>query len=885
VTPGGPRGSGRPRPPLPESAETKRPSAVVRARARKTNLRAPLGAFVGRDADLGRVLSAIEAGARLVTVTGPPGIGKTRLAQRCLELASSSFEREGGAWFCDLSAASDARALAHAVARVLPSLEGAAGDDDEADVGDALAAAGPTLLVLDNFEQLVAHAGVVASWCEAAPELTVLVTSRERLAQGGEVVVELGPLACPREDAPPEEVLACDAVKLLSARAAAIGGELGADPEVLGALVRRLDGIPLAIELAAARTRVLGARELASRLAQRFDLLARRPLRAEDRHATLASAIEWSWNLLSPAEQRAIEACSVFAGDFTLAAAEAVLDTDDAVDLVAALRDKSLLHGAEDGRLALYLSIRSFAAARLAERGADEVDAVRLRHARWYAAKACAFGESRTFQGGPDAAMREELGRDRANLLAALAFAREPMRAPELVAELALGLTLLQAAPAEACIDALGASLDALLARHDRRDATLIARIRLSRQGLLRAVGRMDECRADLAAVLAMDDVPQALRTLARVMEGIQLRYRGLARDAWESHLLAEKELDAAAPPRLRAMNLACMGRLGHELRDPETSRRYNERARAVAAEIGDAWLEGLPLANVAQLEQELGRFDEAARLLREALARFERTNEQHYVAVYSMASGDLAFERGEADEARTHYAAAARFFTGWLAHREAVLLHGAWAALEARYGAIDEAETRLERARRSAERSGAPLFAFVLEAHGAQLDLRRAKSDPSRLADVRARLAARHAELAASGVAATSFDARFALRMLAQSLSASGDAKEPAAARRVVVAADGSWFVAGDKRVDLGRRGSLRRILAALLSAKTCSRDELLANGWPGERLLHDAASKRLRVAVATLRSLGLRDAILTRDEGYALDPRAFEVAARDDV
>jgi predicted ATPase len=889
----------------------KRPSAAFRGRARRGGSHLPIGALVGRDDDIVRVLDSLScvsrgAGSRLVTILGPPGIGKTRLAERCMELVADSFADEGGTWFCDLSSVTDVASLVHAVACALRGHggEGAAPSEDAGDLVDDFAAAGPMFLVLDNFEQLVpVAADVVHGWCQAAPELSVLVTSRQRLGVEGEVVVELGPLGCPADGATEEEVLASDAVRLLVLRAKAAGGDVGRDPRVLGDLARQLDGIPLAIELAAARTRVLSPIELVGRIAQRFDVLARRPLHARDRHATLGSAIEWSWQLLSPEEQRALGECSVFAGDFTIDAAEAVLG-ERAVDLVGALRDKSLVHVPSEGRLALYVSIREYAVRRLAARGQEELGEARLRHASFYAAASRAFVESRTLQGGPDAALRIRLARDRANLLAALAFVRDGAGAPKLLAEIALGLTLLQAAPAELCLGALGVAL-ASIEGSDPPDPALVAHILFSRQDLLGAVGRFQESRTDLSRLLAMDLSP-ALRCLVLVMQGIQLRREGLTREARRSHLEAARTVNADTPTRLLAVHHACMGRLGHELGDDAAAREHNGRARLLAADIGDAWTEALALANLALLEQEHGRFETARRLLDDALAKLEQTDEQHYVAVYSIAYGDLLFEQGQPEEARKCYERAARFFGGWYASRQRVELYSALAALEARYGTLDDAELYLERARRSTPRNGSsPLLELVVEAHGAQLELRRAhdatfvhgrrgsaedrtRDDASGREGVFARVRARHGELVRSDVAASSFIARFALRMLERTLDGetSTDTFDDSRVRAVIVVArDGTWFRRDGKRVELGRRGSLRRILAALVAApKTgIDRDSLLAVGWPGERLLHDAASKRLRVAVATLRALGLRDAIVTREDGYALDPHVIQQIVGD--
>ncbi len=872
------------------TAATKRSSAVFpsfedhearQLRPRRPS-RVPVGSLVGRDRDVARVLEVLSygssvGGSRLVTILGPPGMGKTRLAERCLELVADDLASDGGAWFCDLTSVTDAGGLPHAVTSVLRGARASGLSDEGSDLVEHFVAAGPTLLVLDNFEQLVAAADVVHGWCQAAPELSVILTSRERLGVDGEVVVELGPLDCPPETAEEATALESDAVRLLVTRARAAGADVGDDARILGAIVRHLDGIPLAIELAAARMRVLRPAELLARLSQRLPLLARRPQHAQDRHATLESAIAWSWQLLAPEEQRALAACSIFAGGFTVEAGEAVLGVN-ALDLLGALRDKSLVHVPGEGRLALYASIAEFAASRLSEYGPDVVADARARHAAFFAGAARALLDSRRRLGNFDATLRTRLRRDRANVVAALAFLRNDGAAPESIANHAQARRWREGVPIEAWIDALGAALGTLDASEGTNEA-LVAEILLARQSLFGLAGRFAESQADRDRLLAMD-LPRTMRAQAFLAQGIQLRYQGRVHDALASHLEGEKTIDDDTPVRLLAMHHACRGRLAHELGDLDEAREHNDRARAVAARVEQAPLEAvIPLANVALIEQELGRFDEAVRLLDGALAAFERNDEQVYLAIYLLALGDVLLEQGKPEEARRSYERAARFFAGWSSQRQAVELYGALAALEARYGLLDDAEVHLERARRSVS-PGARVLEVLVEIASAQVDLRRAR-DGGRTGDVSA-IGVKHAALTRSDVAATSFVVRFALRLLGQALGA-GAVPAPTSERAaIVIARDGSAFVRAGKRVDLGRRGSLRRILAALVAAERgASRDALLAEGWPGERLLAEAASKRLRVAIATLRSLGLREAIVTRDDGYALDPRAVQGVA----
>ena len=302
----------------------------------KTNLSRPLSSFVGRARALADLDRAFDLGARLVTLVGAPGIGKTRLARRWAELSGGRFLGGGGVWFCALTEARDAAFVCDAVARALSmsvpptsSTEGAM-----AWIGEALAERGEVLLVLDDCDALARQVGRCAeAWCLRAPEARLLSTSRERLHVGGEHLIELGPLD-----------VADEALPLFDERArAARGGEAEPfdDRATRLALVRELDGIPLAIELAAARSRVLSPAQILSRLSQKLELLAD-PSRG--RHATLRSAIDASWEGLSNVERSALAQCAVFSGGFTIDAAERVLDVggESVLEVIASLRDKSL---------------------------------------------------------------------------------------------------------------------------------------------------------------------------------------------------------------------------------------------------------------------------------------------------------------------------------------------------------------------------------------------------------------------------------------------------------------------------------------------------------------------------------------------------------------
>ncbi len=863
---------------------------VPTARPERTNHRPPLTPLIGRADVLARLAKDLESGLRLMTVVGPPGIGKTRVAHAALERLGEPFVRKGGAWFCDLSEAKTETDLLFSVFSLVGdrAADGHLSHFSHAEVAarldEALAESGPTLLVLDNFEQMAFAAGVVRRFCTVAPKLVVIVTSRERLSVEGEVVIELPPLGCPDEAAESHE--SSDAVALFVTRVREAGGTLGDDPEAVteavAEIVRRLEGIPLAIELAAARTRVLSAKDLAKRLALGQDVLGGAKRRDEGRHATVTSAIAWSWDLLASEEKEALARCSVFAGGFTMDAAEALLG-EGGIDLVSALRDKSLVHTAESGRLALYVSIRAFAAKKLAADAQAEREA-RIAHARVFAAAARRFTESRSFQDKkPGAALFAGLRSEKENLVGALDHLRTLVPSAEtarMKADLAGALALVLALPGETSIEQLSEALGTLEAFPDPPTE---AQLLFARQGVSSSLGLYAECRADLARIRAMSGLPSGVRTLARVYQGIQLRYQGFAHEAFTCHLDAEAELRDAGLPRLTAMNDACMGRLHCDLGDVALSRGRNEKAFAASEALGDLWLGGLALANLAQLEQEHQDFARARELLERALGRLRDAGEVHSEAIYASVLGDLFFELGDLDVARRWYAEGMRFLGRLVTHRQTGILHASAAALEARAGNFAAAEAHLTTARAGVARLENPVVRMCLELHVGSVDLARAASDEERTARaeaLRGRLDALAGDSEDARIVASSFDVRFAQRMLKRALAlvAPPTSKGPLSLR---LSKGARAFVSpeGDS-ASLERRGSLRKILLALAERHGTRPDEglsvedLSAAGWPGERVLVEAAQTRVRVAVATLRKLGLRHTLVTRDDGYLLDP-----------
>ncbi|MEU1540574.1 BTAD domain-containing putative transcriptional regulator [Actinacidiphila glaucinigra] len=357
---------------------------------RTGNLRARLTSFVGREAELGTLRASLTDGThRLVTLTGPGGSGKTRLSQEAAAAVTGSSAFPDGVWLAEFAPLDRAAAVPDAVlsaigrrdTAVLAAAREVRSAGQEADPAARLlehCAQRRMLLVLDNCEHVIDAAATLTDQLLAAcPGVTVLATSREPLGLPGETVRPVEPLPLPT------------AHRLFVERAAAVRPGFDADrdhTEAVDEICRRLDGLPLAIELAAARLRVLTPRQIADRLDDRFRLLTGGSRTALPRQQTLRAVVDWSWDLLGGAERTALRRLSVFAGGCTLQAAEAVCG-EDALELVGQLVDKSLVvvdHGAEEVRYRLLETIHEYAAERAADDPADLAEAGR-RHTAYFA--------------------------------------------------------------------------------------------------------------------------------------------------------------------------------------------------------------------------------------------------------------------------------------------------------------------------------------------------------------------------------------------------------------------------------------------------------------------------------------------------------------------
>ncbi|MFI9594241.1 BTAD domain-containing putative transcriptional regulator [Nonomuraea sp. NPDC052265] len=665
-----------------------------------TNLPAPLTALIGRDADLAEV-AGLLADSRLVTLTGSGGVGKTRLALAAARrLAFPDGSADGGAesrqggfadgsadgafearpgpfadgvWLVELAGAAD---VAEAVAAVL-----GVRDDDSVPLASRLAGVlggGSALLVLDNCEHLVEQvAGFVSGLLRAAPGLRVLATSQEPLGVSGERVRVVHPLTEP------------DAVRLFAARA-----DVEPGPTV-AVICRRLDGIPLALELAATRVRALGVQELAARLDDRFRLLSAGMRDAPARQRTLRATIDWSWELLSAEERTVLRRLAVHADGCTLEAAEAVCAEPgvDVLDVLARLVDRSLVVVSRGPRYRLLESVTAYCLERLREAG--EHDLLRERHARHYTDLA-ARAELR---GPRQHEWLDRLDAESANLRLALS-GPEALRLANALA----WYWILRGRLREA-----RRSIEAALAAGGEEGAAALASVWLAGIGLLLGEPTPPVRRA------ALDRTGAALAdwflSFVRWAYGDHAAHRAAVGRALAAYEELGDRWGVAAALCLRA-KLA----VGHG--DLAAMERDGERGLAIFRELGDEWGQVEAMDVLDRLAEIRGDYERAARLRHEALRLAEGLGFD--VSFKLAAIGRLALLTGDYERSDDYHGRARRLAVAqsYRAAEENALLGLAMSAR--RQGRYEEAESYLLSALDWLRRvRGTPGVAFVMAEWG----------------------------------------------------------------------------------------------------------------------------------------------------------------------
>jgi predicted ATPase/class 3 adenylate cyclase len=534
-----------------------------------TNLPRPASSFVGRERETQEVVSLIGDGARLVTLSGPGGSGKTRLAIKAASELVPEFK--SGVFWIGLAALRDPTLVADTITQTLGAKDGL-----EAHIAER-----ELLLLLDNLEQLIDYAPALASLVEACPNLCVLVTSRERLRVRGEVEYAVPPLAEP------------EAVELFCQRS-----RLEAD-ETVAELCRRLDNLPLAVELAAGRTSVLSPAQILVRLSQRLDLL-KGGRDAEARQQTLRATIEWSYDLLSEDEKQLFGRLSVFAGGCTPEAAEEVADAD--LDTLQSLVDKSLLRFTNE-RYWMLETIREYAAEQLAE--SREAEAVHRRHAQRFLA--LAEQAEPALRGERQAVWLQRLSDEHDNFRTGLAWLQ---RSGESESELRL--------------------VGALWRFWDRR-------------------GLLSEGRDRLGAALAADS-GRLPHVRVKVLYGAS-RLAHLQGDEERAEALVHEQLDLCRALGDRQGLADCLRGVGNTAgargKYDEAIRAFSESAD-LAREVGDTRGLAMSVHNLGYWSSFLrAHYDDAAQRFEESLALGRKLSDTDLIATNLWGLGMASLDRG----------------------------------------------------------------------------------------------------------------------------------------------------------------------------------------------------------------------------------------------
>jgi predicted ATPase len=590
----------------------------------QTSLPVPMTPLIGRDHDVQQLHAALgEPAVRLVTLTGTGGVGKTRLALAAAASLGDAFAH--GMFFVALAAVRDAEVMWKTIASDIDVEVDRQADESVSEyLSDRHA-----LLILDNLEQLDGAAGVVAVLLTAAPRVVVLATSRRPLHLQGEHEWPVPPLQMPAGPGV-EDVAASAAAELFVQQAGmarpGFAATAGNAADIAG-VCRRLDGLPLAIELAAARVKLLTPKAILARLGDSLGLAAA-DVGRPSRQQTLRSTIAWSYDLLTDESADALRRAGVFAGgcDLDALAAVALAEADEAaadraVQLATELVDVSLITVTEgaDGepRIGLLETIREYALECLVKAG--DLESTRQRHAEHYAAFAERAGEK--LDGREHVAWMDRLEAEHDNLRAALSWSLEPRAADpaDHGERAATGLRLVQA-------------LSPFWYHHGH--------VTEGRRWLQRAI--------DLAS-------GDAGRPLARMMHGlgILLDEQGetaAARPVLERSLAIWRELGDRDQ---EARELNSLGIIYHHLDDLGTARCLLEESIAVAREIGSALRLATALSNLGQLESAAGHFDRATRILHEALALDTEHGDAFEVAIDQQSLAVVSLRAGRARDAR----------------------------------------------------------------------------------------------------------------------------------------------------------------------------------------------------------------------------------------
>jgi predicted ATPase/class 3 adenylate cyclase len=712
---------------LPAELVERRFPPIVTLGQRIAALPVTRDSFYGRTNDLESIAAVFGDGHRLVTVAGPGGIGKTRLALRFGELHGEDYD--GGVWFADLAAARSLDGVLREIARCLGvSLTGLDVAAEIEQLGHAIAGRGEALLILDNAEQVAVDlSACLEAWHRRSGLTLFLVTSQRRLAISFESIHELLPL---EHD---------EAIALFIDRAGRANPALEFDDDTrafVGRVVERLDCVPLAVTFAAARTDMLSPKELAERLHASFEVLTAPPTLPARRHAALRNVVEWSWSMLTEWEQAALAQCAVFRGGFYLKEAEQVIDLSGFADApttlaaLCALRDRSLIRvGAapelrSEPRFSIYAVIVAHAESEL--EAIDQAAAARRRHAEAYVTLGAALVEK---AGGVDA--REALDLlavELDNLLAvwrrfsasdqtlAARAARCLTRVLQVRGPLLLLRTVLESDPETA----------------DWRNGLdpVSSALRLARADLLRIGGDLPQCMAELDGLRtgAQESGDRLLQGEILARLGICARDEGRRDDAED--LLAEglEHMEAVGGPIEQARIINNIAVLHIELGRSVHAEIYQRKTVELLREAGDHERLAGALCNIGTLCMDRGDLLDADGYYQDALTLSQSIGHGEGQAMILTNMGTLYWLLGQRDQADGLYQRALAQLRAAGSRRAEGYVLALLGGLTADKGQPERALLRLGHAQGVIAEIGDPVGMALVDASHAFIDLAHAR-------------------------------------------------------------------------------------------------------------------------------------------------------------
>ncbi len=654
-------------------------------------------AIIGREWEISAARDLLRREARLLTLSGPPGAGKTRLSLAIAEALQNDFAH--GACFVPLAAVDEAALVVNALADALGVTEAA--NRSLAEVTHTYLSDKQVLLVLDNFEQVMAAAGEVAQVLQAAPQVKIIVSSRETLRLYGEHDFPVPPLTTPNLKA----ALSCEELKMYSAlelfeqRARAVQPRFEIDEHNAATIARicaRLDGLPLAIEMAAARIRWLSPEKLLDQLTQHLPSLQGAWRDRAPRQQTLRGAIDWSYHLLTPDEQRLFNLCGVFSGGFDVEALTAIAHIDQTEELLQSLVDKSLIKYAA-GRYSLLEMMRDYARDQLSNAG--QLDRVRADHARHFLAVAQIA--DRAWGGPQEQAQLDRLEIDHDNLRAALTWASEQIE-PDMLWQLcarlgwywnvrghwnegqrwveiaqrktAAPLSVDQQRWRAAMLIAAGVLAENYgrsTARAWYEESLQLYRDLNDELGIAEALsglGRVAAAEGDFTAAYSHLSAAINHYRAGGEVRGLSAALNSLGYVAYARGFAAEAEALCAESLALRraagdqlgmAVTLNSLGAIAVEHGDYERARELYEESLAVRQAFGDKRGQGATLNNLGIIASNLGDYATARGYYAASLALRRELGDARGMVISLINLGNVDFQREDWAAARAYYAAA----------------------------------------------------------------------------------------------------------------------------------------------------------------------------------------------------------------------------------